>query len=75
MRYWRIWIWLAVLTGVLVTWIFRDALGSWRNVTLIGMLVFASILLILTLVSTNAGGRDIDKEMSAVDKAMRRRDW
>jgi hypothetical protein len=75
MRYWRIWIWLAVFMGILATWIFRDALGSWRNVTLIGMLVITSILLIVALGSTNTGGRDIEKELSAVDKTMRRRDW
>lgn len=75
MRYWRIWIWVAVLLGAIATWVFRDALGSLRNVTLIGMLVIASLLLIVTLVSTNAGRRDIDKEMSAVDKEMRKRDW
>jgi hypothetical protein len=41
---------------------------------MIAILVFASIFFLATLIADKASRRDIDKEMAAVDKVMRRRE-
>jgi amino acid transporter len=75
MRFWRIGVWLLVLlAAILVSAFGRQMLGQYQLYTLIVILTFAAIFFLVSIVRDRITGRNIDKEMSSVEEAMKSRD-